>query len=521
MLIVMFFLHSLYSCYDAFLEQFCSCYKSLEGASLDLIVADIRYHDEFKLVGSDHNPLLVKTPKAAAAAASSQGDKQGKWNNPYEWLASFNIKVIKKRWMRSLAGTGFCPICHQVGDKLSPVNCPLLAKLNLKLVKGPPLAAAPAPAPPGHVTVASPSPGGRSTVADRALASGSSGSGDVPLVLVTTVADEEYDLGENFHWEGNEYGVGFTGLSAIECNYNNNVALYPSCLQAVVEATPHFSVSQDSPLMCPESCAPSPPFVSLLRCLVLSRTLSSIIARMSAASILPGSSCRFTVANSGATDHMLPDKSTFISYNLVTNLQARMGNNSYLPVLGQGSAIISLNGQCILVRNALHVLGLVVPLYSLRPHFTQHGCRFIGASGVGILVWFPTFVLLVDTSKDCHLTYKSSGWSASLELLHYVQPRCSPSLYPLELPSTSVAKQTRMDQVVIEDDSSDELIWCYPQPKCTPRPPLTSMADSISQAPPPVDLSTVLDQLQLLAKAISSLKSQVDSPPSHLSRKLS
>ncbi len=125
---------------------------------------------------------------------------------------------------------------------------------------------------------------------------------------------------------------------------------------------------------------------------------------MSAASILPGFGRRFTVADSGATDHMLPDKSAFISYKLVTNLQVRMGNNYYLPILGQGSAIISLNGQRILVRNALHIPGLVVPVDSLCAYFTQHGCGFIGASGVGILVWFLIFVLSVVTSKNCHLT---------------------------------------------------------------------------------------------------------------------
>ena len=98
------------------------------------------------------------------------------------------------------------------------------------------------------------------------------------------------------------------------------------------------------------------------------------------------SSRHFTVANSGATNHMFPDKSAFISYRLVTNLQVRMGNNSFLPVLGHGLAVISLNGQRILVRNALHMPSLVVPLYSLRAHFAQPGCGFIGGSGVGILV---------------------------------------------------------------------------------------------------------------------------------------
>jgi hypothetical protein len=83
---------------------------------------------------------------------------------------------------------------------------------------------------------------------------------------------------------------------------------------------------------------------------------------MSAALIFPGYYHCFTIANSGATDHMLPDKSDFILYKLVTNFQVCMGNNSYLPVLGQGLAVVSVNSQCILVQNALHVPGLVVPL---------------------------------------------------------------------------------------------------------------------------------------------------------------
>jgi hypothetical protein len=273
-------------------------------------VADVRYHNKFKSVGLDKKLPLVKTPKAAAAAASFQEDKQGKeWNSLYEWLASFNIKGIKKRWTCSLAGTVFCPICHCDGDKHLPVDCPLLVELSLRLVKGPSLAAAPALAPPGHVPMASPSPGGQSAVADRVSASDLSGSGDVPPGLVATVADKEYNLGDDFCWEGNEYGVGFTGPSATERNSNTNVALYPSCLHAVVEATPHFLVSQDSPSMCPGSCAPSRPLFSCcITCLGLSHKLSSIIERMSAASILPGSGCRFTDADSGATDHMLPDK---------------------------------------------------------------------------------------------------------------------------------------------------------------------------------------------------------------------
>ncbi len=74
-LIVMFFLCSLHFHYDDLLEQFCPHYNSLEGASLDSIVVDVRYHDKFQLVGLDKKHPLVKTTKAAAAAASSQEDK--------------------------------------------------------------------------------------------------------------------------------------------------------------------------------------------------------------------------------------------------------------------------------------------------------------------------------------------------------------------------------------------------------------------------------------------------------------
>jgi hypothetical protein len=160
---------------------------------------------------------------------------------------------------------------------------------------------------------------------------------------------------------------------------------------------------------------------------------------MSKASILPGSGQCFTVADSGATDHMFPDKAALISYKAMTNLQVRMGNNSFLPVLGHGSAVISLNGQKILVWNALYVPGLVVPLYSLRAHCIQRCCGFIGTSDVGILVYFPTFVLSVDTSKSCHLPFDSLGRSAPIDSLDYVQPRCSPMLYPAELSSTTAA----------------------------------------------------------------------------------
>jgi hypothetical protein len=71
----------------------------------------------------------------------------------------------------------------------------------------------------------------------------------------------------------------------------------------------------------------------------------SLLQRLSHSSIFPDSSCRLAIADSGATHRMFPDKAAFISYKATSELKVQMGNNSYLPILGRGSSIISLNGQ--------------------------------------------------------------------------------------------------------------------------------------------------------------------------------
>jgi hypothetical protein len=64
------------------------------------------------------------------------------------------------------------------------------------------------------------------------------------------------------------------------------------------------------------------------------------------------------MADTGATDHKLSEKSTFILYYPVVGLQVRMGNNSISLIHGYGSAIISLNEKKILIRDCLHVPNL-------------------------------------------------------------------------------------------------------------------------------------------------------------------
>ena len=134
---------------------------------------------------------------------------------------------------------------------------------------------------------------------------------------------------------------------------------------------------------------------------------------------------------------MLPEKTAFILYKAISNHQVCMGNNSFIPVLGRGTAIFSLDGQYVFIQTVLRVPGLVLPLYSLRTHLTQSGCVFYEACEAGILVCFLIVVLTVDKSSDCHLSYEP------LDVAHHrisfimSKLRCLPTLYPSTMASST------------------------------------------------------------------------------------
>ena len=83
-------------------------------------------------------------------------------------------------------------------------------------------------------------------------------------------------------------------------------------------------------------------------------------------------------ADSGCTNHAIPEIEASVDYKRIYSLYMRMGSNHKIPVLGRGTAVIRLNGKLIVVQNALHVPDLRGPLYSLRAHLLQPGCGFIG-----------------------------------------------------------------------------------------------------------------------------------------------
>ncbi len=281
---------------------------------------------------------------------------------------------------------------------------------------------APAQAPAPAAPTPAPSPGGRAAATDSFSSTGSSSSGTTPSGMTTALdAVVEYDSDEDYCWAGDEEGLGYCGVCP-SAKSNASVARYSSSL--LYNHVQVKMISTQPSVGIPYSAA------SASQCIHLPKALHHLLGQLSQSLIVRTQSGSLIVADTGATDQMTPDKSVFISYKAIANLQVRMGNDSFVPVLGHGTAIFSLNGQGVCVQNVLHVPGLVVPLYSLHAHLKQPGCSFFGTFEAGMLVYFPTFVLLVDTSRDCHLSYEPLGHSASLSTLHYVQPWCALTLYP-------------------------------------------------------------------------------------------
>ena len=477
-LMVMLFLRALHARYSVIFEQYRSRFKPIEDATLDSLVSDVVFHDGFTEVGHRKKPLPPPGSRqpAVAAANTTNTDQRGKvWQHPWEWMAAFSVKAHKGRWVRALAGTGICPICHRDEKPFhAPTQCPMLVELNLKLVPTAPAPASnPAPAPPAPAT-----PNVRVAAAEPGT---SSGSAAVPSGLAAALAtDGDYDSGDDFHWDGDESGVEY------KSKLTSSDAYSPSCSHVSVVASSSTSAV---------SARPSPTKPARL-----SPALLKLISTLSLLTIdAPVTGTRFAVADTGATDHMVPDKSCFISYKSVSGLSVRMGNNSFVPVLGRGTAVFELNGKRILVRNVLHVPGLAVPLYSLRTHVTQRGCGFIGSGESGFLVYFPSFVLSVDTAVDSHLSFAPLGRSAPLDTLHYVQPRCPPLIYPSES-SPAVSNATPSLPPAVVEDSDGTTISMVTD----------SVAPVSAIAPFPglqadVNLSAISDQIKCLSDAVDRL----------------
>jgi hypothetical protein len=333
--------------------------------------------------------------------------------------------------------------------------------------------------------------------ADLPPLGGSTGSATAaPSGLTAHALDvlEDFASDDNFSWDGDKSSKDYVDHSR---KPNNSTALYPSCCLVAVHPLPRvnpFELPKATPnsMTKPSSSSTDAPTTNGI--ITLSRHLRQLIQQVSHASIGGFPSKCFAVYDTGATDHMLPEKAAFISYKSVSNLQVPMGNNSLLPVLGHGTTVILLNGQCFLIWNALQIPVLVMPLYNLQAHLTQRGCAFYGAYAAGMLVCFLTFVLTVDTSSDCHLSYKPLGCCAPLDILHYVQPPCPPTLYPLELASSVplLCKASHVPGLALIEDELGEFLSGNLDPSLVSPLHHLPVCDILS-APQPTSADTLID----------------------------
>jgi hypothetical protein len=200
---------------------------------------------------------------------------------------------------------------------------------------------------------------------------------------------------------------------------------------------------------------------------------------------------------------MIPHKSAFISYKPITGRRIRMGNNSFSPIFGTGSAIISINGKLILIRDCLHSPALQNLLYSLHAHQRQHGCGHIEMHQLGMFIFFPSFIAKVNTDTDCHLSYEPIWRSAPISKLDYVQPVQAHSLS-----ASTTAKTTPSTPAVVEDEHKNNNVMPTYTVHWPMRPPApTTPTFDMSLIPPPAFLACLWDlDCNELIQRIYSLK---------------
>jgi hypothetical protein len=149
LLLVMLFLHELHSCYSDIVEQFWTRHKSFETTSIEIIVADVTYHDKFILKEPRPQDKSSKPPSQIPAASVAHTDNAGTVrSSQFDWLCKgYGKKGIRTCWKKELGGTDICPIYHRETPKHVPTDCLLLKSLNLKLIHVAPVASPPAPTP--------------------------------------------------------------------------------------------------------------------------------------------------------------------------------------------------------------------------------------------------------------------------------------------------------------------------------------------------------------------------------------
>ncbi len=479
---------TLLGCYHAVVQEFCLGRHPLNEASLQSVVDQCVNFDKDPFLGPVGKDGKVARNPLANAAGAAPGD--GK--NVYEALTAKSCKYHLGCWKKALLeNKGKCMFCHDSARNANhkSLDCPILNKLGLKLVKRTDSNKADAAS-----QVTAPSTGDTTKPAQTpAPASDAiSGSGSLPGGFSTVAEPVSYNSGNDYDYEGKSSGSIYLGTSLDKPNSSSltYISLSPTCNHTSgvtpdmggnvngSSSTSNMGINQvQLHSVSHSSCDPQGVKMIYYPITVLTFLQYPHTYKLDNKGGSP--STMLLVADTGATDH-LPDKSAFISYYLVFGWQFRMGNNSFAPICGYGSATISLNGKKILIRDCLHFPDLRNPLFSLCAHQRQRGCGFIGMYGLGFHVYFPTFIIKVDTTTDCHLHYAPISHSVGLPELHYVQPTFPPKAAASATSAASLPPATIEPDNDYNNNDSNGVTYVSHWPKCPPSP-----------SPAAIDLNTI------------------------------
>ena len=159
-------------------------------------------------------------------------------------------------------------------------------------------------------------------------------------------------------------------------------------------------------------------------------------------------------ADSGASEDMFPDYSTFKTYHRLSNCYATLGYTTRLHIEVIGTAVYTLNGRIILTCNTLHIPDLRGSLYSLRKHRQIPGCGLYSSYKYGSYLFFSDFILQVEDSYDKIVRYRSLGASYQVPI-DYIEPKSTSSKYmatPSGHPSTITPEPTPQSSNIIPSD---------------------------------------------------------------------
>ncbi len=158
-------------------------------------------------------------------------------------------------------------------------------------------------------------PGAKAAVAGFPAPPTNDSSAAAPAGMTASLVAKDYeDSTDSFRWFGDEDGVTFNEAvkpKASVSSYPSSIP-HPSCCRVSLEGGPTCSVMQSAD----DVILPPTLVQSLLKAIPTTGS---------------GTPFRFLVADTGATDHMVPDRGAFISYKSIHGLRVRMGNNSFPP----------------------------------------------------------------------------------------------------------------------------------------------------------------------------------------------